>query len=137
MLKELLQNSESLLWTLGILSFLTFILTLLVVPWLIIRIPDDYFNEKKRIPMLWSERHPIIRIPFLFAKNLLGGVLILLGIVLLITPGQGLLTILIGIILVDFPGKFRFERRLIQLSPVLRSVNWLRKKGNKNPLMFD
>ncbi|MEX0964235.1 MAG: hypothetical protein WDZ52_09385 [Pseudohongiellaceae bacterium] len=53
---------------------------------------------------------------------------------MLILPGQGLLTILIGVVLVDFPRKYKFQRWLISLGPVLKSANWLRRKGGREPL---
>ena len=47
---------------------------------------------------------------------------------MLITPGQGILTIIVGILLGDFPGKLRFERWLIAQAPVKQSLNWIRRK---------
>jgi hypothetical protein len=71
----------------------------------------------------------------LVAKNLCGVVLILAGIVMLVLPGQGILTILVGLICVDFPGKFAFERWAIRRRGVIHSINWLRKKAGREPLM--
>ena len=59
---------------------------------------------------------------------------LLLGIMLLVLPGQGILTIIVGIILVDFPMKYRLERWLVSRKKVLKSMNWLRKRANKKPL---
>jgi len=70
-------------------------------------------------------------------KNVLGGVFILVGIVLLALPGQGLLTILVGVMLLNFPGKFAFERWLVTRRPILRSVNWLRRRARRAPLTLD
>ena len=56
------------------------------------------------------------------------------GIALLALPGQGLLTILIGLALMNFPGKRALELWLIRLPMVLRAVNWIRKRGGREPL---
>ena len=49
---------------------------------------------------------------------------------MLILPGQGLLTIVIGIFVADFPGKQTLERRLVANNKVFRAINWIRaKKG--------
>mgnify|MGYP005656431805 FL=1 len=53
---------------------------------------------------------------------------------MLVLPGQGLFTIFIGLILSNYPGKYRLERKLIAIPSILKTVNWLRKKSNKDPL---
>ncbi len=60
--------------------------------------------------------------------------LILAGILMLILPGQGILTILIGIGLSDFPKKYQLERWFAKKPTLLNSMNWLRKKANIEPL---
>jgi hypothetical protein len=52
-------------------------------------------------------------------------------------PGQGLLTVLIGLMLVDFPGKLRLERWLIGLPRVLQTVNRLRQRYGRPPLILE
>jgi hypothetical protein len=73
----------------------------------------------------------------LTAKNLLGYILIAAGIVMLVLPGQGTLTILIGILLVDFPGKYRLERWVVGRGPVLQSINWFRRRAGRPPLLLE
>ncbi len=130
-------KSETLLWTLGIVSVITFLASLIIIPWLVVRIPVDYFAEKKRRRVSWANQHPVVRWILLIIKNLFGVIFIVLGIGMLVLPGQGLLTILIGIILLNFPGKYRLERWLIRRKPVHRAVDWLRRKAGKEPLVFD
>jgi hypothetical protein len=134
---EFLQNNYYLLWLLAIVSIFTFIATLVVIPWLVTKIPVDYFSPRKRHTMPWREEHPVVRWTLVLIKNLVGAVLLLLGMIMLLTPGQGLLTMLVGLILLDFPGKFRFERWIISKKQVLRTVNWLRKKRNREALKLD
>jgi len=73
----------------------------------------------------------------LIGKNALGYILIVAGIVMLALPGQGILAILIGIMLLNFPGKFRLERWIITRRPVIRSINWLRQRAKRAPLVLD
>ena len=135
-LSEFFLANETSLWLLGAVSLLTFVGTLIVVPWLVVRIPEDYFALGKRRLIPWSGRHPVIRWLLLIVKNIAGGILVVMGIAMLVLPGQGLLTVLIGMILMNFPGKYRFERWLVQRRPVLRSVNWLRRYYGRPPLSF-
>jgi len=127
-------ENETLLWQLGFFSLLFFIISLIIIPWLILQIPEDYFEETRRHSMLLELQHPVLRLVVLIAKNLFGLFFILLGIALLVLPGQGLLTILLGVILMDFPGKYRLQRWMVQHHSILTSINWLRKKGHRPPI---
>jgi archaellum biogenesis protein FlaJ (TadC family) len=122
---------------LGLVSLATFVLTLLLVPLIVIRIPEDYFRDSYRHKSQWSEYHPVLRFCLLILKNMLGVILLIMGILMLVLPGQGILTILFGIALMNFPGKFKLERRLISYSKVLSSINWIRKKANRAPIQVD
>ncbi|MCD0461582.1 PGPGW domain-containing protein [Roseiconus lacunae] len=115
-------------------SFAVFVGGLIVVPWLIVRIPADYFVSPRHrySNTLW--RHPIFRWFGLIAKNLFGSILLILGILMLVLPGQGLLTIAVAILLMDFPGKRKLEQRLIRQRSILRAANWLRRRGGAPPL---
>lgn len=53
---------------------------------------------------------------------------------MLFIPGQGILTIVMGIILLDYPNKFQIEQKIVSNRVILNGLNWLRKKGNKTPL---
>ena len=121
----------------GLVSAATFVLSLLLIPVIIVRIPEDYFSSSKQDVKRWQGMNPVSRSCLVVAKNLLGLVLLLMGILMLVLPGQGLLTILFGIALIDFPGKHQLERRLIAYPRVLNSINWIRKKANKQPLLVD
>jgi len=65
--------------------------------------------------------------------GLVGALLVLLGMVMLVTPGQGLLTLLVGLLLMNFPGKYRLERWLVGRRGVLTALNWLRRRGGHAP----
>ena len=126
---------ETTVWYLAAFSIVSFIATLVLVPFLVVRIPEDYFAEKKRHRWEpWAHEHPLIRWSLLIAKNMLGYLFIILGIAMLVLPGQGILTILIGIMFINFPGKYRLERWAVTRPPVLRAINSLRRNAGRQPL---
>ena len=128
---------ETTIWYLAAFSIVSFIGTLLLVPVLVIRIPEDYFAEKKRHRWEpWAHEHPLIRWSLLIAKNSLGYIIIVLGIAMLVLPGQGVLTILIGIMFINFPGKYQLERRVVMQGPVLNTINRLRHRAGRAPLII-
>jgi hypothetical protein len=81
----------------------------------------------------------VLRAVGIFAKNLLGLVLVFAGIIMSLpgVPGQGVLTILLGIMLLDFPGKRALETRIVGRPRVNSAVNALRARFGKPPLMLD
>lgn len=124
---------------LGVLLFVvTFAVSLAIVSFIMIRIPEDYF-QPNRPRDLWSERHPAVRLLGIFAKNLLGVLLVVLGILMSIpgVPGQGILTILLGIMLLDFPGKRNLEYKLVSRPQVRNTINKLRHRFGKPSLILD
>lgn len=127
-------NGELLGWLTAI-SVLMFVATLLIIPVLVARIPVDYFTVEGR-HVSAREQHPLLYWGALVLKNLLGLVFVLAGIAMLVLPGQGILSILIGISLCNFPGKKRLERKLVSLPKVMDGINWLRKKSAKPPLQL-
>jgi hypothetical protein len=130
------EHKEAMQWA-AVISAVVFVGSLLIVPLLVVRIPNDYFAKPHRPRTLFADQHPLLRWSGLIVKNLLGVSLVLAGIAMLILPGQGLLTVAIGILLLDFPGKHQLEAKLIRLQPVSQSINWLRKKANAPPLILD
>ncbi|MBX7104998.1 MAG: hypothetical protein K1X57_13010 [Gemmataceae bacterium] len=104
----------------------------------LVRIPEDYFLGPHP-PHQSDRRHIILHVAELCVRNVIGWLLIALGIVLSFpgVPGQGLLTILLGIMLIDFPGKRRLEQRFVAWPRVFHSVNLLRKKFGRPPLRID
>jgi hypothetical protein len=112
--------------------------SLLVVGYVLARLPADYFvNPATRLRTV--ARHPALVVALFVGRNLLGYFLIVLGAILSLpgVPGQGLLTILMGVMLIDFPGKFRAERWLVSRRPVLAGVNRLRAKFGSPPLQTE
>ncbi len=120
------------LWA-GALSLGLGVLTLVAVPWVITRLPADYFSREHREAWGAESRHPVVVLLFALLKNLVGVVLVVLGAIMLVTPGQGLLTLLVGLLLMNFPGKYRMERWLATRPGVLRGLNWLRRRRGVVP----
>ncbi|MHC4516897.1 MAG: PGPGW domain-containing protein [Planctomycetota bacterium] len=128
-----IRDHESLLYWLGIISVVSLVASLIAIPMLIARLPQDYFAHRRRHRLREDRRSPIALLGVI-VKNLFGGLLVLAGILMLALPGQGILTILIGLTIMNFPGKYRLERWLVGRPAVLKALNWIRAKTNKPPL---
>ncbi len=119
-----------------VFSVIAFVGTLLAIPAILIRLPQDYFQNHHHKPW-FANHHPIVRIFGLFIKNIVGIIFLLAGIAMLVLPGQGLLTMLLGILFIDFPGKHRLEKKLIRHPKILSAINALREKTGKPAFTFD
>lgn len=119
------------LW-LATISLFVFIFSLISIKWLVALIPTNYFIKKNMVKS--KKSYSFIWLISIIVKNLIGYTLILGGLLMLVLPGQGLFTILMGLVLSNYPGKYNIERRFISIPSVLKTVNWLRKKSNKPPL---
>jgi hypothetical protein len=128
------RSNQALLWWLVAGSVALFLLTPVAVAWAIVRLPDDYFVSKRRKPLESWQHRPVLRRTLLVGKNVVGIALLVAGVMMLLVPGQGLLTIVAGLILLDFPYKFMLERRLATQRHVWRSINWLRKRFGRPAL---
>ncbi len=133
MLQWLEANSSLLVW-LGALSIVSLVLAALLLPVLVVRLPADYFVAARGD--LAQRRGVVDRIGHV-GKNLLGVAFVLAGIAMLLLPGQGLLTILMGLLMVDFPGKRALERRIVRRPAILRAMNRLRERRGKPPLLLE
>jgi len=119
-----------------LLSIVSFVGSVIAIPWILIRLPQDYFCESH--PRTWlKDRHPVLRLIALALKNFVGWILLLGGIAMLVLPGQGLLTILIGVSLMDFPGKRAIERKLVSRPLVLQAINRIRERFDRPPLVIE
>ena len=128
---------NTVLWGLG-LYLMTFLGSTVVVAWLLIRLPATYFCDTYPRDT-WGNRHPVLRWIGLLLKNLLGILLIALGgiMALPVIPGPGILMLVLGVMLLNFPGKRRLEQWLIRRTAVLRAMNRLRQHYGKPPLVVE
>jgi len=130
-------SNETLAWWLLLISIVSFIGTIMLVPVILSCIPADYFTPAARRRMSRNRPRFLLLLPLWIIKNTLAILFILAGVLMLALPGQGILTILVGLVLLDFPGKYRLERRLISIPSVHRGVDWIREKAGKAPLELD
>ena len=115
---------------LGIVSIVMFIGSLILLPVLISFLPQDYFAKETPLESKWSGKYRLFRLPLRILKNLLGVVFVLAGIAMLVLPGQGLLTVLLGLITMDLPGKRKLILWLVRKPKVFNAINWIRRKSN-------
>ena len=102
---EWIGDHKALVGWLATLSSVTLIGTLIAIPLLVARIPEDYFVKRRRRRVSWWKRHPVLRVVGVISKNAVGSLFIVAGIAMLVLPGQGIITIVVGLLLIDFPGK--------------------------------
>ena len=129
-----LSSNGPLLTALGILSVLLLAVTLFATPRLLSRLPADYFRCASEGP---DEAEPSRREPrqylSLIARNVAGSLLIVLGLVMMVTPGPGLVALLLGLTLCRFPGKRALLLRLAARPGVFASLNWIRLRRGVAP----
>ena len=126
----------------ALLGFLIFVVTLgvslAIVSFVLVKLPPNYFQQSH--PRHFLANHPpVVRVLAIIGKNLLGIVLVALGVVLSLpgVPGQGVLTILLGIMLLDFPGRQKLEHWLVTRRKIREGINKLRHKFGKPELVLD
>lgn len=125
--------STETLVTLTVLSIVFFVGSLIAIPFVLVRLPADFFDV--RVPRAWMEdHHPVLRVMGHLVKNVVGAIFLFVGFLMLFLPGQGILTMLIGITMLDFPGKRNIEAKIIGQPTVLSAINGMRKKLGKQPL---
>lgn len=130
--------------------FLTIIITtttaiayFIFISYIITKLDKRYFIRRQlseedgiippHLTSMHSNRTKLLKM----AKMLVGVSFLLIGLVMLVLPGQGLITMLIGFSLLPFPGKNKMEQNILSRKSVRSSLNWIRIKANKDPFIFD
>lgn len=134
-MQTLLSDYGDLITWVGVISSFCFFASLAIIPLVICRLHDDYFfhiHEHSKN----EDLHPLAFALLRLLRYLLGAILLVAGFLMLFLPGQGLLTMILGISLLDFPGKQQAVDKLLQIQSIQNSLNWIRKKGNKNTFTF-
>lgn len=127
-----LSQHQPLLWWLFVASLASLLLAALLLPWLVTRLPADWFlATPARRP-----RGPVAGLLWLL-RNALGVVFLVAGVAMLVLPGQGLLTILLGLLLADVPGKRALVRRLVARPGIRAALDRLRARAGKEPFRYD
>jgi hypothetical protein len=116
----------------------SFLINLAIVSFILVKLPADYFSKSRKKKFM-EGYNPALRVAAVIGKNIGGVLLVALGVVLSLpgVPGQGLLTILLGIMLLDFPGKHRLEQKLLSRPSIVNAINGLRGRFGKPPLKLD
>lgn len=124
-IKSFLIQYEGLLQWIAYGSALLAIISLVLLPIYINRLPEDFFRDERYHTAISLFHHPFI--------NTLGLLLVIVGILMLILPGQGVIAMVAGIMVMRFPGKLALIRKIVHYPTVLNSLNWIRRRGNKQP----
>lgn len=103
--------------------------SVLVTGVVIVRLAPDHFA---------CDHRPSKSMAVRWARNVGGALLVALGVVLSFpgVPGQGILTILLGIMCLDVAGKRRLELWLVRKPKVHEAMNRLRARYGKPPLVI-
>jgi len=115
-------------------SITMLVISLLFVCWAAGRIPADYFTHHRRHRISHQRNHPLVQAVIMVAKNIVGSLLLIAGFIMLFTPGPGLPCMLIGLIMMNYPGKYRLECWLIRRPLLMQSINLIREKRGQPPL---
>lgn len=127
------QTHETLFYIIGSASFFFFVGSLLSMPVLVGVLPEDYFARLPAYRRRRLVRHALLRPLYLFFKNVLGWILFLAGCAMLVLPGQGILTILVSLLFIDFPKRTEFILWIVRKPRIWRALQWLRKRRRKAP----
>lgn len=122
----------------GALLFIaSLVASVAVIAVVVVRIPPDWFI---RTHSTFLEGHsPSVILLGRVGKNLLGVALLALGLVMALpgVPGQGILTMLLGLMLTDLPGKHKLIRRVVARREVHTAVDRLRARYGKPPIITE
>jgi small-conductance mechanosensitive channel len=134
-MQTLLDQYGAILAWLGVISTCTFFLSLLIIPWIVYKLDSTFFIHLHKHTKRENE-HPVRFIILKSLRYFLGALLLLAGILMIFLPGQGVLTIILGLSLLDFPGKRALIDGILKSPSIQKALNWIREKGNKEPFRF-
>ena len=126
-----LTGHSLLLGVMASLSAALLIVTVVAAPWAVSRLPSNYLLQR----LERSSKQGIWYSVASVSRALLGFLVTLLGLVMLITPGPGVIMLLLGISIAEFPGRNRLLIYLATRPNVLSSLNWMRKRHGKPPFI--
>ena len=119
-------DNPAVLWGVGGFSVVAVVASILLVPRYLATLPQDFLKKKSH--------DAGGSMPWRIFRNVLGVLLVALGVAMLLLPGQGLITLMVGVLLVDFPGKHKLVCKVLRRPKILSGVNKLRAKHQKPPL---
>jgi hypothetical protein len=122
----------------GVVALLfTFALSIVVLIAVVATLPPTLLQARDSC-MVGASAHPVLHWARRVGKNLIGLLVIAIGLLLALpgVPGPGLPIALLGIVLVDFPGKRRLVQKLLRAPKVMDRINALRVRLGKPPLVI-
>ena len=131
-----IETHRSVLVWAGFFSLITVLITALSVPFIINMLSDDYFIREKRRSSLKTPSQYILFTVTIVIKNLIGILLFMSGFLMLFVPGQGLITIFISLMFIDFPCKWKLQKKVVRNKKIHSVLNWIRKKGKKHEFII-
>jgi hypothetical protein len=129
-----ISEHRALAWSVTGASAAIFIASLFIIPALIVRIEPDYYAHQQRPPSRWARSSAVVRMLVIIGRNLLGETLMIAGLAMHVLPGQGVLSSVVGFMLIDVPAKYRMEQWLLRRRMIHRPINWLRRRAGREPL---
>jgi hypothetical protein len=127
-------DHTALLGWLFAISLLSLVLAIVLLPVVVVRLDADYFVAS-RVEL--RGHRTVGRWLFLAARNVAGTVFVLVGLALLLLPGQGLVMIFIGLLMLDVPGKRALERRIVRLPKIRQVLDGMRVRRGRPPFRLD
>ncbi|MDB4494473.1 PGPGW domain-containing protein [bacterium] len=125
--------SQYFIWMVA-LSLMVFIVSLVIAWLMILRLPEDYLCRPDTTNCRETPQSPLSYFVRKIVFNSLGFILLMIGIIMLFTPGQGVLFILLGVTLMDLPYKHEMTQRLARRKGILSIINRIRRKSGKQAL---
>lgn len=107
-------------------SVAMFMGSIVAIPWLLRRMPADHFVRPPHKSALWK----------VLVRNTVGAMLVAMGILMLVLPGQGIVAIVLGLSIMDLEVKHRIVRRLLCQHKIQHAVQKIRAKAGKPPLVI-
>ncbi|MDQ6996743.1 MAG: PGPGW domain-containing protein [Mariprofundus sp.] len=132
---QMVAFSEARVWWIIAASVVMFVVSLAAMPLIVARIPEDYFTHHGRHRMSQNNHGLAKGLLLAGLKNMFGAMLLVAGFIMLFTPGQGLLSMLFGLMIMNYPGKYKLECWIIRKPMISRTLNFMRAKQGKAPLL--
>jgi len=126
-----MSQHSSILAVIVVISFMLLTTSLLATPWVLARLPANYFSKPPSAKPRSAKRLCTSAI-----KTVLGCLMILAGVAMMFTPGPGLVCLVLGMALCEFPGKHRLLRSVVRRPSVFSTLNWMRRKASKPPFVL-
>jgi hypothetical protein len=126
---DLWAEHRDLLGWFSLLSLLMLVGSVLLVPWLVLRAPHDVFVRERPAAV---DRPGVYAFVVFLVRNTLGVILLVAGILMLVLPGQGLLSIVAALCLLDVPRKRELLKRIVVRPPVWKALGWIRSRAGKS-----